>query len=125
VVCLECGGRNHDAAHRCGRCGVQFVEARSVPKGDEQSWEYSEMKLDLPRLRWFQLPNVWLPAIAECLGQVSEGGWQAVHEVDVPALVAVGGFRRGEARVDRAAHADRVVLKLRRRIRQPSPAYAR
>jgi hypothetical protein len=81
------------------------------------AWEYTELEVRLPRLRWFQLPKTWLPSIAWSLEQLQPDGWRPVHEVDVPTLVATGAFRRGDDLVERAADADRVLVPVKRRVR--------
>ena len=114
MVCLECGGRNQDLARRCGRCGIRFDAGHETPGHADPSWEYAELAVDLPGLRWFQLPSTWIPLIADQLRQAYQNGWQAVHDLSVPELVSVGSFRRDGVTVDRAAVADSVVLTLRR-----------
>ena len=115
MACLECGGRNPDAARRCWRCSTGLEDRateKPVPAG---RWEYTELEVPLPRLRWYQLPATWLPSIERQLERVEPHGWHAAHEVDVPALATVGRFRRGDQVAERAAEADRVVLTVRRR----------
>lgn len=88
-----------------------------MPPSDGHLWEYSELVVTLPGLRWYQLPSVWLPLIQEQLSRPLQDGWQPTHEIDVPSLMAFGCFRRGPILTDRAAHADSVVLALKRQKR--------
>jgi ribosomal protein L40E len=117
VVCLECGTRLPDAAQRCRSCGVYFGDRPAKRPSDAHQWEYSELVVTLPGLRWFQFPTVWLPLIEEQIARVRQDGWQTAYEINVPSLVAFGCFRRGTAPTDRAAHADSVVLTLKRQHR--------
>ncbi|MCC7369298.1 MAG: hypothetical protein IT306_12790 [Chloroflexi bacterium] len=117
MVCLACGGRNHDEAQRCWRCSVAFDESpagRSMHAhhAERSEIERSETELRLPRLRWFQSPAVWLPLIRQAVRRLEAQGWRIEHEIEIPGLVATGALRRGHHRVSRAADADRVVLSV-------------
>mgnify|MGYP000955014462 CR=1 FL=1 len=112
MVCLACGGRNHDEAQRCWRCSVHFHEPSSGNSSHAPHTERSQAEVELPRLRWFQSPASWLPLIYQAVRRLEAQGWRFEHEIEIPGLVAHGAFRRGHHRVSRAADADRVVLQV-------------
>ena len=114
MVCLECGSRNRDASRRCSGCGIGF-ESEPVRRASRGApWEYGDLVVRLPKLRWFQTPKVWLPIIEHVLEQAHRSGWQAADEIDVTALVEARRFRLGERPVGRPAQADGVVVRLKR-----------
>ena len=117
VVCLGCGGRNHDAARRCRQCGTGLEGRAATEPVQAGRWELAKLVVPLPRLRWFETPKAWIPIIERCLRRPRVDGWQAALDLDVPALVASGCFRRGEEVVDRAAQADRIVLPVKRQLK--------